>query len=66
MAKTIVVPDTDRQALRSLVKTHGHRQAARMLEISFDTLVRALAECGVHRSVVALIRLKLADASRAA
>jgi hypothetical protein len=60
MAETIVIPESERQALRSLVKANGHRRTAKMLEISFDTLVRALAECGVHRSTVALIRLKLA------
>lgn len=65
MSETIVIPDSERQALRSMVKAHGHRKAAKMLEISFDTLVRALAECGVHRSTVALIRMKLAE-SRAA
>ncbi len=34
-----------------------------MLEISFDTLVRAMAECGVQRGTVALIRAKLAEVS---
>lgn len=63
MSATVVIPEADRIALRAMAKKHGHRKAASMLDISFDTLVRALAECGVQRGTAALIRTKLADST---
>lgn len=59
MSATVVVPQPERGAMLALSKKHGHRKAAAMLEIDFDTLVRAIAECGVHRGTVAQIRAKL-------
>lgn len=45
----------------ALAHKNGHLKAAELLEISFDTLVRAIAQCGVNRATLTHIRAKLAE-----
>lgn len=61
MAETVRITESDRIKLRAFAMAHGYRNAANLLEVTYGTLLQALAEAGVHRSTLALFRLKLAS-----
>ena len=50
------LPEDLRNALAAMVREHGDREAAKRVQVSTNTIQRALAGLGVNRGTVALIR----------
>jgi hypothetical protein len=62
------LPEVDRNKLSGLIASEGETQAARLLDISRQTLGRCLAGLPIQRGTASHVRLRLGgiEASRAA